>query len=109
MSIVEKLNKLGFEEFHNPMKPDHRSFQKCVKDWDCVKLYFVNVYLFDYSKWQGADKLPKSLTEDLQPEWDVQFNTYGDTFNVAWLGREPEEALEFYHKVYVNMGCDSYD
>ena len=112
MSIVKKLIELGFKEFHNPMKPDHRSFQlKVYSENGYTKLYFVNVALFDYNNCNFRDQVPASMKEDLQPEWSVQFNTHGyqETFDVNWLGNEPKEALKFYHKVFVSMNCESYD
>lgn len=112
MSIVKKLIELGFKEFHNPMKPDHRSFQLKVYSEDgYTKLYFINVALFDYNNFEFADQVPASMKEELQPEWSVQFNTYGrqETFDVNWYGKEPEEALKFYQNVYEQIGCESYD
>lgn len=112
MSIVSKLIKLGFKEFANPIKPDHRSFQlKVYNEEGNTKLYFVNVDLYDYNTFEYAYRVPDFLKEDLQPEWSVQFNTHGDqeTFNVNWVGNDPEEALKFYHKVFVNMDCENYD
>ena len=112
MSIVNKLIELGFKEFHNHMKPDHRAFQlKVYNEEGDTKLYFVNVHLFDYNNCEFRDKVPASLKEDLQPEWSVQFNTHSnqETFDVNWYGKEPVEALKFYKKVFDTMDCESYD
>lgn len=112
MTLEQKLLGLGFKSYQNLFKPDHKSYQlKVYSEGGTTKLYFVNVDLFDYNNCEFSSTVPASLKTDLQPEWSVQFNTHGkqEIFNVEWLGREPEEALKFFHKVFVNMGCESYD
>ena len=82
--------------------------QKCIRDKEGNRLYFINVWCYDWTKYSNHS-LPDNKFS-IQP--DVQFDAHGDkTFDVtlhnAYAGVGEIEA--FFEKVYLAMGCEPYE
>lgn len=111
-NILKELKSLEFRSFHNQMKPEAASsFQLRVRDDEGVTKYFVNVDLIDYSSQPFADRMPSSWLEDFVPEYSVQFENDGGTFDVAFhgKGKKVQEVLNFYNSIFDNLQCEYYD
>jgi hypothetical protein len=112
----------GYREFlcadPDAQAASHRSpflLQKAVRRDGAkrgTRLFFVNVWVYDFSRFDREDYPPVSF----QPE--VQFNSTsnrddvkGPTFDVTYLGadKSPEAVEAFFLTVYERMACGPYD
>lgn len=116
MNIEQELIDNGFVKFTDQTEVNSLcykySYQLRVRDEEGVTKYFINANLYDYNDMQNSELLPQSLKEDLQVEFSVQYNSHTneqETFNVKYFGKDVEDTVKFYEKVFVNMGCDYYD
>jgi len=110
MSIEQQLQEKGFKVFNNYLNRDTKgyvkSYQLRVRGDNQDTKYFINVDLYDY----GAIPLaPPQLKEDYQPEFEVQFNGSGETFNVNYFSKDVNKAIAFYDKMFYAMDCEYYE
>lgn len=116
MKIEQELIDNGFVKFTDQTEVNtlcyKYSYQLRVRDEEGVTKYFINANLYDYNDMYKSDRLPQALKDDLQVEFSVQYNGHSDqqeTFNVNYFGKDVDDVMKFYEKVFVNMGCEYYD
>jgi len=110
MSIEQQLQQHGFKAFNNYLergtKGYVKSYQLRVRDDNRDTKYFINVDLYDYNVIPSA---PSQLKEDYQPEFEVQYNGSGETFNVNYFSKDVDKAIAFYDKLFYAMDCEYYE
>ena len=110
MSIEQQLQEKGFKVFNNYLNRDTKgyvkSYQLRVRGDNQDTKYFINVDLYNYNVIPNA---PSQLKEDYQPEFEVQFNGSGETFNVNYFSKDVNKTLAFYDKMFYVMDCEYYD
>lgn len=79
--------------------------QKCIRGPKRNKLYYINIWAYDHTKYVGACHHPFGLAAE------CQFNTRTDlTFNVELNNaRDVAKTEEFFKAVYMRMGCEPYE
>lgn len=101
MSHTNQLNLKGFKlvPTGNPFHEGAESFhQKCVRDEDGDKLYYINVYEY---------KHPRLTASALQ--WEVQFHLVdGNTFDVTLCTIDVDYAEVFFANIFTAMSCMKY-
>ena len=96
----------GYREYYSPSGCHATPFLLQKAFWrDDVKLFFVNVWVYDHSDWQP------DYPVGFQPE--AQFNTHLDqtpTFNVTLIdhGEGPGDVERFFLSLYDRMECQPY-
>jgi hypothetical protein len=102
----------GYREFHlgTHLHSTPYLLQKCIRGEDGTKLYFIDVFVYDWTEFQD-----RSLTDvGWQPE--AYFNTQSEIktpFQVIMLTdngntSNPKEIEAFFQQIYNTMHCDPY-
>ena len=116
---IEENLKERYHEFPVPAgKHAAAAYQLCVRSPDIGKLYFINVYVYDHTKF-GDFKDPHSgdyFSLGIGYQAECQFvDENGFTFDVIlhncpsvnW--KTIEELEGFFEKMYESMDCVPYD
>lgn len=109
MSIITKemLIKAGYNRFDPPSFKDCVTdlFQKCVRDKDGNKKYYINVERWDYSPISDGRYIP------IMYQWSVQFihKGSGETVNIDCLSGWSIEDAEKYYEDQWNTGWYEYE
>lgn len=112
MKAEQQLIAKGFGRYYDNMKRRETyycSYQLKVCD-EKGKKYFVDVSLYDYNKSEFKSHLPKNMLEDYQMEFTAQLTTkQGETFNVDYLEKDVDKALEFYENMFQKLDLEYYE
>ena len=105
MITQQDLIAAGFKKFNqkNLWQFTETGWQKCIRDKEGNKKYFITIAEYDNSNF--PDILKNSGKYSFQPEG--QFETEdGITFNIEMLHpKSVGEVLDFFEKIYYRMNC----
>jgi hypothetical protein len=104
MITIQDFIDSGYTKYNQTFKNSDCLLQKCVRTNSRIKNYFINIYVYDYSKWpfySGVNKIVFSA--------EVQFSSHDDRiFNVTFsvTDKDTVKTIEdFFAFTYKRLYC----
>lgn len=83
-------------------------YQKCFRNEQCSKMYYLTVYYYDNTYWK--EKFGSLTVDQESLQWEAQFTLDNEeVFEVVYGTKDIQDAEQFFEKVFQNMNCVNYE